>query len=102
MKDEHGVVQISKHAVDQIIANHFKKVFAQNDVPDDDLWRKYWLLVDEVFALLDKQTKQDEKFEEPSLSEIQSIVNGLKITKATYGPLTIDLVKLGGMKITKF
>ena len=101
MKDEHGVVQVSKHAVDQIIANHFKKVFAQNDVPDDDLWREYWMLVDEVFSLLDSQTKQDEEYEEPSFSEIEGIVNQLKITKASYGPLTIDLVKLGGMKITK-
>ena len=101
MKDEHGVVQVSKHAVDQIIANHFKKVFAQNDVPDDDLWKEYWVLIDEVFALLDQKAKQNEEYEEPSFSEIQSIIDELKITKATYGPLTIDLVKLGGIKITK-
>ena len=48
LKDENGVVQVSKHAVDQIIRNHFTKVFAQNEVPDDDLWKKYWSVVDEV------------------------------------------------------
>ena len=58
LKDENGVVQVSRHAVDQIITNHFSKVFAQNDVPDDDLWKKYWDVVDEVFDLLDKHTKQ--------------------------------------------
>ena len=95
------MLQVSKHAVDQIIKNHFTKVFAQNDVPDDDLWKKYWTVVDEVFDLLDKHTKQSEDYEVPSYDEIEQIIKELKPTKGTYGPLTIDLVKLGGTKITK-
>jgi hypothetical protein len=100
LKDEYGVVQVSKEAIDQIITNHFTKVFAQNPVPDDEKWKEYWALVDEVFMLLDQKTRECAVYEEPTLEEIEDIVDALKITKATYGPLTIDLVKLAGKKIT--
>ena len=65
------------------------------------MWKEYWADVDVVFNLLDKKTRECSNYEEPTLEEIEAIVNELKISKATYGPLTIDLIKLGGKKITQ-
>ena len=101
LKDENGVTQVSKDGIDRIISMHFKKVFAQNEVPDDAIWKEYWLLVDEIFTLMDERTRSCAVAEEPTLEEIELIVKNLKVSKATYGCLTIDLVKLGGRKIVE-
>ena len=71
-------------------------MFAQNDSPDGDVWKEYWSLVDDVFKLMDKRTRKCGVVEEPTFAEIELIIKDLKNTKATYGCLTIDLVKLGG------
>ena len=101
LKDENGVIQVSKAAIDQIITNHFTTVFAQNPVPIDELWQEYWSTVDEVFDLLDEKTQKCMVCEEPTLEEIEGIIDNLEISKATYGPITIDLIKLGGKKIVR-
>ena len=101
LRDKNGVVQVSKEGVDGIITEHFQKVFKQNDVPNDDMWREYWSLVDEVFSLMDKRTRLSGIVEEPTFTEIETIIKDLKTNKATYGCLTIDLVKLGGKKLAE-
>ena len=95
LKDKNGVVQVSKEAIDQIISEHFKKVFAQNEVPSEEVWEEYWGCVDSVFDLIDNVTKDEyDPADEPTLAEIEKIVNGLKESKASYGTMSIDLVKL--------
>ena len=95
LKDCNGVVQVSKEAIDQIISAHFKKVFAQNEVSKEDSWDRYWICVNEVFELIDHVTKDMyNSDDEPKLSEIEEIVKGLKESKASYGSMSIDLVKL--------
>ena len=101
LKDENGVTQVSKEGVDRIIYNHFSKVFAQNEVPNEDVWVEYWSLVDDVFSLMDERTKRSGILEEPTLAEIEDIIKDLKVSKATYGCLSIDLVKLGGRKLAQ-
>ena len=63
------------------------------------LWQDYWKLVGEVFQLIDKRTMVSKVKEEPTLSEIVDIIHNLDIKKASYGFLSIDLVKLGGAKL---
>ena len=96
LKDEYGVQQVSKEGVDRIINEHFQKVFAQNPIPDQNIWKEYWMLVDEVFNLMDQVTKRSGTIEEPTIDEIIDIIHGLDKSKATYGILSIDMVKLGG------
>ena len=102
LKDKNGVMQVSKEGIDKIITNHFTKVFAQNEVPKESLWQEYWSCVDEVFALIDEITKNEyNPDDEPRLEEIEKIVTELKESKASYGPMTIDLVKLCSSTMTK-
>ena len=96
LKDKHGILQVSKEGVDQIINSHFKKVFDQNPVPEESVWKEYWNLVDEVFNLMDQVTSKCAIIEEPTLADIMNIIHDLDRNKATYGVLSIDLVKMGG------
>ena len=58
--------------------------------------------MDEVFDLIDNITMNQYNAEdEPKFDEIEKIVNELKESKATYGPLSIDLVKLCSDTMTK-
>ena len=102
LKDKNGVLQVSKEGIDQIISEHFAKVFAQNDVPQERIWIQYWRYVDEVFELIDNITREEYDLEdEPRFDEIEKIVHELKESKATYGSMSIDLVKLCGKKVTE-
>ena len=101
LRDKDGGVQVSKQGVDKIITEHFQNVFSQNEVPKEDVWRKYWVLVDEVFSLMDERTRLSGIVEEPTFDEIESIIKDLKTCKATYGCMSIDLVKLGGKKLAE-
>ena len=76
-------------------------MFAQNEVPNEDVWVEYWSLVDDVFSLMDERTKRSGILVEPTLAEIEDIIKDLKVSKATYGCLSIDLVKLGGRKLAQ-
>ena len=99
LKDEYGVQQVSKEGVDRIINGHFQKVFAQNPIPEEDIWKEYWSLVDEVFDLMNEVTLRSAVIEEPTMAEIVNIINDLDKSKSTYGLLSIDLVKLGGERL---
>ena len=102
LKDKNGVVQVSLDGIDQIIKNHFTKVFAQNPVCQEGLWQEYWSCVDEVFNLIDDITRhQYNPEDEPRFDEIEKIVKELKESKATYGSMSIDLVKLCGSTMTE-
>ena len=101
LKDEHGVLQVSKVGIDQVISNHFVKVFAQNSVHHDQVWSEYWSVVDQVFNAIDKVSKDVYEVErEPTVDEIDVIIKGMNSSKANYGTLSIDLAKLCGKKIS--
>ena len=97
LKDSNGVLQVSKTGIDQIISEHFRKVFSQNPVPAEKVWQEYWEVIDEIFELIDSVTlhKYDER-EEPNEEEINLIIKGMDSKKSNYGTLS----KLGGRKIS--
>ena len=96
------MVQVSREGIDKIITTHFKKVFAQNGVPREEIWEEYWMCIDEVFDQIDQLTKNQYNIEdEPKYEEIEEIIKDLKEVKATYGDMTIDLVKLCGEKMVQ-
>ena len=101
LKDSNGVLQVSRTGIDQVITKHFQKVFSQNPIPDEKVWVEYWKVVDEVFELINSTTLNvyDEK-EEPTEEEIRSIMQSMDSKKSNYGPLSIDLAKLCGTKIS--
>lgn len=101
LKDENGVLQVSKTGIDQVISNHFKKVFAQNGIHQDKVWIEYWNVVEQVFDAIDKVTEHVYDVDcEPTEEEIDVILRGMNSSKANYGTLTIDLAKLCGKKIS--
>ena len=92
---------MSKTGIDNVISHHFKKVFSQNNIRTEKVWQDYWTVVDQIFQLIDSITIDIyNKEDEPSEDDIKSIVDKMKPSKASYGSLSIDLAKLGGMKIS--
>ena len=103
LKDSAGVLQVSRPGVDKVIGDHFRKVFAQNDVPDDPLWKEYWRIVDDIFDLIDLTTSSVYCVDdEPTFQEIDSIIKEMSASKSSFGSLSIDLAKLGGEKVSHF
>ena len=101
LKDENGVLQVSRSGIDKVISGHFVKVFRQNSVHHDQVWTEYWNAVDQVFYAIDKVTLNMYDVEcEPTEDEIDAIIKGMNSTKANYGTLSIDLAKLCGKKIS--
>ena len=79
LKDKNGVLQVSVEGIDQIIKQHFNKVFAQNPIPKENVWQEYWSCVDEVFELIDNITKnQYNPEDEARFEEIEKIASELK------------------------
>ena len=98
LKDANGVIQ----GIQKVINDHFIKVFAQNSVPDGDIWREYWEQVDNLFDKIDEMTIHEySKSNEPTEGEIYKILSEMNPKKGCYGLMTIDLVKLGGDKLFK-
>ena len=98
-RDQNGIIQVSNQGIDAVITNHFRTVFDQNTISKNKLWQDYWKLVGEVFQMIDGRTMVSKVKEESTLSEIVDIIHKLDIKKASYGFLSIDLVKLGGAKL---
>ena len=95
LKDQNGVVQVSGEGIDSIIGSHFKKVFSQNAVSREEIWEEYWVCIDKLFDQIDQVTRnQYDSNDEPKYDEIERIVKGLNESKACYGTMSIDLVKL--------
>ena len=64
------------------------------------MWSDYWRLIDETYELINEKTRlKYELTDEPTEAEIFKIISEMETKKACYGPMTIDLVKLGGEKI---
>ena len=101
LKDSNGVLQVSKTGINEVITKHFQKVFSQNPVPCEKVWREYWKVIDELFKLIDSATLHvyDER-DEPKEEEIKSIIQSMDSKKSNYGTLSIDLAKLSGRKIS--
>ena len=101
LKDSNGVLQVSKSGVDQVISKHFQKVFSQNPVPSESVWQEYWKTIDELFEIINAKTLHKYDIDdEPSESEIDSIIRSMDSKKTNYGTLSIDLAKLCGGKIS--
>ena len=101
LKDKKGVLQVSKCGIENVISEHFQKVFAQNDVPKDQVWQDYWRVVDKTFDEIDALTSKSYcSDDEPTELEIDAIIRGMNASKSCYGSLTIDLAKLGGKKLS--
>ena len=94
LKDKEGKIQVTKNGIDQVVRQHFEKVFKQNPVPEGSIWEEYWKTVDEVFnAISDQKCK---KFEPPTFEEIKNIIWTTDDRKSVLGTMKSDLVKLGG------
>ena len=101
LKDENAVLQVSKMGIDQVISNHFTKVFAQNGVHQDQVWIEYWNTVGQVFDAINKVTENVYDVNcEPTDDDIKAILKGMNSSKTNYGTLSIDLAKLCGKKIS--
>ena len=101
LRDVNGVLQVSKSGIDDVISKHFTKVFAQNNIPNDKVWQDYWDVMNQIFKQIDSITKnQYDQAKEPTLEVVKSIIANMKGSKASYGPMSIDLAKLGGDKIS--
>ena len=76
------------------------KVFAQNPVPREEVWKKYWMSIDKLYHQIDRLTIGEyDASDEPKYEEIERIIGELKESKASYGPMSIDLVKLCDKKM---
>ncbi len=102
LRDKNGTLQVGREGIDKIISEHFVKVFSQNSVPHGPIWEEYWKQIDETFNIISRKTMNGyEQTSEPTEAEIGKIIGELQTRKACYGPMTIDMVKLGGDKIVK-
>ena len=53
LKDANGVLQVSRIGINRVIKDHFQKVFAQNDIPKQQIWQDYWKVIDQTFHEID-------------------------------------------------
>ena len=61
LKDQKGIIQVSKGGIDQVVREHFQNVFLQNPKPKGELWQHYWNEVDELFSQIIMVTRKEEK-----------------------------------------
>ena len=98
LKDTKGNLQVSKEGVDNVVCEHFKMVFAQNPIPEGELWQKYWKEVDEVFDAIQKLEDVGE-VDGPSYEEIEKLLHAIDVKKSVLGSLKGDLLKTVGEPI---
>ena len=94
LKDMNGNVRVSKQGIDQVISDHFNKVFKQNPVARG--WEEYWKTVDEIYQNISEKEKEIDLVEPPTFAEISSIVDNLDVKKSVQGDMSINLIKLAG------
>ena len=103
LKHSNGVLQVSRPGIDKVIGDHFRKVFAQNEISGEQIWKDYWKVVDEIFDMIDIITDNMYSIDdEPTFEEIDTIIREMSANKSSFGSLSIDLAKLGGKKISHF
>ena len=101
LKDNEGVLQVSKEGVDGVIRKHFIKVFAQNPVPEGEIWKEYWGVIDQVFeSMVNMNTSHTS--EHPSLLEVKSFLQSCNDNKSVLGNMKPHLLKLGGDNIVSW
>ena len=93
LKDDKGVLQVSKLGIDDVVDKHFRKVFGQNPVPDGLQWKIYWMKVDKVFELISQQPG-GKQLEEPTHDEVGNLICDINSRKSVLGEMTGDMVKL--------
>ena len=94
LKDVNGNIRVTKQGIDEVISNHFKKVFKQNPVAAG--WEEYWKTVDDIYKSISEKENEMNIVDPPTLKEISSIVDNLDAKKAVQGDMTIKLIKLAG------
>lgn len=100
LKNTKGNIQVDKCAIDSVVYEHFQNVFKQIEVPEDDIWKKYWKCIDDVYDILGVLNSGEESGStKPIREEIHKLISSLKSGKAVRGDMTIDLVKLGGERL---
>ena len=99
LKDSKGNLQVDKHGIDGVINQHFVKVFSQLEIHDDEIWKKYWRCVDEIYSILKDVNSFDNESTRPDKDEIFGLIRNMNAGKSVNGDMTIDLVKLGGEKL---
>ena len=95
LKDWKGNLQVSKDGVDDVICEHFKVVFAQNPIPEGEIWRKYWAEIDNVFTRIE-MIEDEGIINEPSFNEVKNILNAINDKKSVLGTMKGELIKTVG------
>ena len=100
LRDIKGTLHVDKHGIDQVINEHFVKVFDQLKVDNNPIWHKYWQCIDDIYQLLGDINSGVSGIEtRPRKEDIFKIISGMDKSKTVNGDMTIDLVKLGGEKL---
>ena len=73
-------------------------MFSQNAVADG--WEEYWKYVIGIYEMISENEKVS-ILEGPTFEEIDQIINELDISKAVYGSMSIELLKIGGVDLRK-
>ena len=98
LKDTNGNIRVTKQGIDGVISAHFGKVFDQNPVADG--WEEYWSYCMKIYDMI-SQKEIINTMEGPTFEEINMIINDLDISKAVYGTMSIELVKMAGVNFRK-
>ena len=101
LQDTRGRIRVTKDGIDNVIINHFDKVFKQNPVPSGKVWCEYWNVVDEVFSLMKHCKIRAGGFSLPTFQEIKSLIWATDDKKSVLGSMTSELVKLGGDNVIR-
>ena len=99
LQDCEGRIMVCKAGIDDVVVQHFNKVFKQNPVPNDNIWKEYWAVIDEVFSLLKSKREKVVHYSFPTFEEVKKIIMSTDDKKSVLGSMTSDLVKLGGDSI---
>ena len=98
LKDMNGNTRVTKEGIDEVITSHFGKVFSQNPVPDG--WEEYWKYIVDIYEIISKNEKESIVVG-PTFEEINRIIDELDKSKAVYGSMSIELLKIGGVSLRK-
>ena len=100
LRDSRGNLQVDKNGIDLVVNDHFQTVFKQIEVPEDEVWKRYWKCVDDIYIILgDLNSGEYGESTKPIKEDIHKLISSMKSGKAVKGDMTIDLVKLGGERL---
>ena len=99
LKDENGNIRVTREGIDEVISNHFQKVFKQNNIKDG--WEEYWEYVIKIYEIISRNEASKERMNGPTYEEITEIIDKLDKSKAVRGTMSIDLIKRTGENFRK-